>query len=558
MRKFLSDMKIGQKLIAVFSVILLLYVFIVSVAVVNFNDASARMEAIYKNQYANVQSSLTMISNMQAVGRKLVIMCVEDDSVDEVAGIQEVSKYIEKVETCLTELSTGYVVDEELIAELRGQYETLIAPRDQVISYLEKGNMGQAFQLYRNTYEPQASIVRGTLQEVVDACTKNAEESVNDSITRNSALIRLLITIAVVTLMFTAVIWIIVTRSILNPINEIKKAANDMANGQLNIRLTYQSKNELGILAEDMRSTADALSSYVSEVRSGLRALGNGNLNYRSQMNYRGDFIALGEAMEEISDMLRRSLQQIGSSAEQVSAGSEQVSNGAQTLAQGASEQTSSIEELAVSINEIAESVKSNAGNAVKSSQLADLTGKEIVASNHQMEELLKSIELIRKNSKEIKGVVKEIEDIAFQTNILALNAAVEAARAGDAGKGFSVVAAEVRRLAAKTTAASKLTAGLIEKNAEAVEDGSSAVEEAAKALKSSVENAQEVNTMVEDISKISVQQAEAISQIRSNVELISEIVQGNSATSEESAAASEELSAQAQILKELVGQFEF
>lgn len=557
MKKFLRNMKIGQKLISVFSMILILYVFIVTVAVMNFKDASSRMERIYKDQFANVQSSLKMISNMQAVGRNLVIMCANDDSVDDAAGIQEVRRLIENVEISLEELSTGYVVDEEKVAELRTQYEELIVPRDQVISYLENRETAQAFQMYEQTYEPKATIVRGTLQEVVEYCAANAEDSVNASIARNNALIWLLIAIALVTIIFTVIVWILVTRSILNPINEVKHAANDMSKGQLDIRLSYQSKDELGALAEDMRFTANALSSYVAEVRSGLRALGSGNLNYQSKMDYRGDFIALGEAMEEISDLLRRSLQQIGSSAEQVSAGAEQVSNGAQALAQGASEQTSSIEELAVSINEIAESVKNNAENAVKSSQLADLTGKEIVNSNRQMEELLKSIELIRKNSREITGVVKEIEDIAFQTNILALNAAVEAARAGDSGKGFSVVAAEVRRLAAKTTAASKLTAGLIDKNAEAVEYGSSAVTESAKALKSSVENAQEVNSMVEDISKVSVQQAEAISQIRRNVELISEIVQGNSATSEESAAASEELSAQAQILKELVDQFE-
>lgn len=557
MKKMFNNMKIGQKLISAFSVILALYIFTVVVAVLNFKDASSRMERIYKDQFANVQSSMDMIANMQAVGRNLVIMCANDDSVDDTEGIETVRRHIARVEICLKDLATGYVVDEEMIAKLQEQYDELVAPRSQVIAYLENRQTGQAFHTYEQSYEPKANTVRNTLQEVVNICTVNAQDSVDAAIRRNSGLITLMVLIALVTILFTVSIWILVTRSILTPINEVKKAANDMAKGQLDIRLAYQADNEIGQLADDMRFTANALSSYVAEVRTGLRALGSGNLNYHSDMDYRGDFVALGEAMEEISEMLRRSLQQIGSSAEQVSAGAEQVSNGAQTLAQGASEQTSSIEELAVSINEIADSVKNNADNAVKSSELADLTGKEIVSSNHQMEELLTSIELIRKNSREITGVVKEIEDIAFQTNILALNAAVEAARAGEAGRGFSVVAAEVRRLAAKTTAASKLTAELIEKNAGAVEDGSNAVAESAKSLRASVDNAQQVNVMVEAISRVSVQQAEAISQIRRNVELISEIVQGNSATSEESAAASEELSAQAQILKELVEQFE-
>ena len=169
----------------------------------------------------------------------------------------------------------------------------------------------------------------------------------------------------------------------------------------------------------------------------------------------------------------------------------------------------------------------------------------------------MESMGQVKKNSGEITGIVRQIEDIAFQTNILALNASVEAARAGEAGRGFSVVAEEVRRLASKTAGASKLTAELVEKNSEAARDGMDAVNATARTLKDSVEGARTVNREMDKISGLSIQQAEAISQIRKSVELISEIVQGNSATSEESAAASEELSAQAQILKELVERFE-
>ena len=234
------------------------------------------------------------------------------------------------------------------------------------------------------------------------------------------------------------------------------------------------------------------------------------------------------------------------------------MSNSSQVLAQGASEQAGSIEELAVSINEIAESVKNNADSAVDSSRQAALVGQKLEECDGQMESLMKTIHEVKNNSGQITGIVRQIEDIAFQTNILALNAAVEAARAGEAGRGFSVVAEEVRRLATKTTGASKLTAELVEKNSDAVSDGMEAVNLTARTLKDSVEGARQVSRNMDKISETSVQQADAITQIRRSVELISEIVQGNSATSEESAAASEELSAQAQILKELVEKFEF
>ena len=367
----------------------------------------------------------------------------------------------------------------------------------------------------------------------------------------------LLALLSVICVFITIVLWIVITRSIILPVKEVKEAANDIANGQLNTRISYTSKNELGELADDVRTTAQSLSSYVTDIQRGLEALGSGKLNYKSDVDYKGEFITVKNSMNNITLMLRDSIQQISSSAEQVSGGAEQVSNNAQAMAQGASEQASSIEELAVSINEIAAGVKENADNAVKSSELADAVGCKIMDSNEQMERLTETVRQVKKNSSEITGIVKEIEDIAFQTNILALNASVEAARAGEAGRGFAVVAGEVRRLASKTSGASKLTAQLVEKNTDAVDAGIAAVNVTAEAMRESVDGAQKVNEMVEMISGASQQQADAIAQIRRSVELISDIVQGNSATSEESAAASEELSAQAQILKALVEQFE-
>lgn len=212
---------------------------------------------------------------------------------------------------------------------------------------------------------------------------------------------------------------------------------------------------------------------------------------------------------------------------------------------------------MAVSINEISDSVTENAQNAVKSSHLAEEVGGRVLKSNQQMQGMISTIKQIKSNSDEITVIVKEIEDIAFQTNILALNASVEAARAGEAGRGFSVVANEVRRLAAKTTSASKMTSELASKTLEAVEEGILSAGRTAQSLEKVVDGMQSVNGIVDNISEASVQQAEAISQIRKSIELISEIVQGNSATSEESAAASEELSAQAQLLRDMVEQFE-
>ena len=549
MKKYFSNLKIGTKLIAAFASILVLYILTVLVSVHTIQNMSEKMDDLYNQPFAKVEASMNMASNLHLVGKNLTIMAATEDIVDEDALMAETKAAIQEEAKDLEFLQTGYGSDTAQVRTLGEQFRELGIPRDQIITLLEQGKSEQALALYVSEYMPKMDKVNDTLNKLTGECVNDAEDTLNTSLTSNTNVRFMILGLALICILITCVLWLTITRSILGPVNEIKKAAQAVADGKLKADLSYTSDNELGQLAENIRETTKALNIYVSEIKTGMTALGNGKLNYRTKIKFKGDFVALGDALDEIGGLLR--------SAEQVAGGAEQVSNAAQALAQGTSQQASSIEELAVSINEITESINGNADKAVKSSRLADNVGCSLESNDQQMRRLLDAIKEIKNNSREITGIVKEIEDIAFQTNILALNASVEAARAGEAGRGFSVVAGEVRRLASKTAEASKLTAGLVEKNTEAVNVGMNTVHSTAESLKTSVEKAQEVNRMMDEISELSVQQAEAIMQVRRSMDLISDIVQGNSASSEESAAASEELSAQAQMLKELVEQFE-
>ena len=535
MKKYFSNLKIGTKLIAAFASILVLYILTVLVSVHTIQNMSEKMDDLYNQPFAKVEASMNMASNLHLVGKNLTIMAATEDIVDEDALMAETKAAIQEEAKDLEFLQTGYGSDTAQVRTLGEQFRELGIPRDQIITLLEQGKSEQALALYVSEYMPKMDKVNDTLNKLTGECVNDAEDTLNTSLTSNTNVRFMILGLALICILITCVLWLTITRSILGPVNEIKKAAQAVADGKLKADLSYTSDNELGQLAENIRETTKALNIYVSEIKTGMTALGNGKLNYRTKIKFKGDFVALGDALDEIGGLLRNAIQQISGSAEQVAGGAEQVSNAAQALAQGTSQQASSIEELAVSINEITESINGNADKAVKSSRLADNVGCSLESNDQQMRSLLDAI----------------------KENILALNASVEAARAGEAGRGFSVVAGEVRRLASKTAEASKLTAGLVEKNTEAVNVGMNTVHSTAESLKTSVEKAQEVNRMMDEISELSVQQAEAIMQVRRSMDLISDIVQGNSASSEESAAASEELSAQAQMLKELVEQFE-
>ena len=374
-------------MVIAFLSIILLYVVTVTVAIVNVETISSRMEAIYADQFANVQSSLRMTASLRAVGRNIAILAATEGLVDEDAYLQNTRELIRDEEAALSELSTGYITAPEKMKELNEKFQTLADTRARIMTLLEAGENEKVLSLYADEYLPRSNDVRTVLSEVADRSAEETAASIETEHHSNHRVIILLVILSAACIGATILICVMVTRNIVRPINEVKEAANTISNGHLNIALSYRSRDELGQLADDIRHTAQVLYSYVTEIQSGLTALGNGRLNYSSDVEFRGDFVAVGNGLKEISRLLRNSLQQINSSAEQVSLGAEQVSNSSQALAQGASEQAGSIEELAVSINEIAQSVKDNADSAVDSSRQAALVGQKLEECDGQMED---------------------------------------------------------------------------------------------------------------------------------------------------------------------------
>ncbi len=368
-----------------------------------------------------------------------------------------------------------------------------------------------------------------------------------------------MITMTVVLLVAGAITMVMVIRNIRKGVEEAMNAAERMADGDFMVDITYTSKDEIGRLAEAMRSLSDRTGRVISDIDQMMGAVADGNLNAKSnnEMMYAGSFGNILASMKNLISKLNTTMTHINNAAEQVAAGSEQVSGGAQALSQGATEQASSIQELAATINVIADMINVNAEDAAEASSKTNEAGGQMQQANAKMEELVKAMDEISTSSDETKKIIKTIEDIAFQTNILALNAAVEAARAGAAGKGFAVVADEVRNLASKSAEAAKNTTAMIEGTVVAIEKGNALVDEVAEKMGAVAAAAGAVAVINNKISDASKEAADSIVQVTVGVDQISEVVQTNSATAEESAAASEELSGQSQLLRDLVSEFQ-
>jgi methyl-accepting chemotaxis protein len=193
---------------------------------------------------------------------------------------------------------------------------------------------------------------------------------------------------------------------------------------------------------------------------------------------------------------------------------------------------------------------------ATNSAAVADRmqeTGQLARGVGGSLDEMMAAMHGILESSRKISKIIKVIDEIAFQTNILALNAAVEAARAGDAGMGFAVVANEVRNLAHRSAAAASETASLIEESIARSANGNDKVQGVAGAIRTITQNSLQVESAIQGVRSSTQQQVAGMEQIATAVARIQKVTEATAAHAEQSAAISHELSNQADLMNQAV-----
>ena len=313
------------------------------------------------------------------------------------------------------------------------------------------------------------------------------------------------------------------------------------------------------MIAQTTHRVCGCLRETIDDVGRILGEMAGGNLAVdvtKNESYYIGDFRVLFESLQSIRINLTNVIRDITQIAQQVDLSADGVSTGAQALSQGTLEQASSVEGVVSNVSAITSQIQASTVRCGNASELVDKATGYAAEADIRMEQLTAATKNIDQSSTQIGTIIKTIEDIALQTNILALNASVEAARAGSAGKGFSVVANEVRNLAAESAESVKNTNTLINRSVQSVKTGTEATAQAVSAMQVINDCIQSIKTLMDEIAAASVQQSEMIVLVEDGIREISTVVQTNSAAAEKSAAVSKELSNQARTLNSLISRF--
>ncbi|MFA6312165.1 MAG: methyl-accepting chemotaxis protein [Sterolibacterium sp.] len=494
-----KNLKIGMRLGIGFAAVLILLAAVATIGVMRVNELDREIDDLVEDKMAkskDVADIADQLAGIARAERNMLIYKSDDMNKESLGKIETANKNIDGIVGKLDKLhysETG----KKYLTDIKDKRKTYLDVHARFVDAVKAKSWDEATKVFGDKLRPTYDAYLKTLTDWADHEDEASKKVGEGAAALATSTMTLVMALAAGAMLIGAGMAYWVTRSITQPLNEAVGVADELANGNLMVKIEVDSKDETGLLLTSMSNMVGKLSQIIGEVNTASEALNN----------------AAG-----------------------------QVSQTAQSLSQSSSEQAASVEETTASIEEMTASINQNTENAKVTDGMASKSAVEAAEGGSAVKDTVEAM-------KQIAGKIGIIDDIAYQTNLLALNAAIEAARAGEHGKGFAVVAAEVRKLAERSQVAAQEIGQLASSSV-------GMAEKAGKLLDEMVPSIKKTSDLVQEIAAASQEQSAGVGQINGAMGQLNQATQQNASASEELAATAEEMGGQSTQLTSLMSFF--